>query len=99
MTEKPSIQPGPFRRIGFTDPDADGDNYARWSHAAPKMAMALAEAGYPNHHDLLLGRYQHAITFIGGAAPDSVLLRAGHLCGVGDLIKDLLQERDRRCQA
>lgn len=69
----------------------------RWAVGAPKVAMALNEAGYPCHfeevHFHLGGLQQNVIVFDAPRPALDVLVKAGDVCGIGDLMRTLYEDR------
>lgn len=77
-------------QLGMEGPESS-PNRDRWHEAAPKMAMALSEAGFPTRYEMISlsapGRVDELV-FTGGFPDDITLLKAAHLCGVQDLVEE-----------
>lgn len=65
----------PLYRIGVSP-----SNYERWCDAVPKIAMCLAEAGFPTEI-VAVDRLSFART-----PPESLVAKAAELCGISDLL-------------
>ncbi len=70
----------------------------RWAEAAPRIAMALCEAGYPSEfHETDChggGWRENVVSFLEVMPPDDVLMKAGEVCGVPDLVERLWLNRE-----
>jgi hypothetical protein len=65
------------------------ENRQRWAQAVDRMAMALSEAGYPTKVERFFvskPSRENELVFAKFPPPD-VMLRAGRLCGIEDLIQ------------
>jgi hypothetical protein len=65
----------------------------RWKANAEKVAMALNETGHPCHFEDVSfhvgGWREDVIVFHGATPPLDVLVKAGDVCGIGDLMRRL----------
>lgn len=64
------------------------DKVRRWLDGAEKVAMACCEAGYPCVYTERTETAVGLISFHGAIPPDEVLLKAGDLAGIRDLIEE-----------
>lgn len=76
---------------------AISEHRARWAEAAPKMAMAFCEAGYPctfERWSLVSPTGENEIRFLGEVPPLEVIVRAAELCGIREVLdRDLVRAR------
>lgn len=76
--------------------DSNDPNWVRWEEAAPKMVMALCEAGYPCElieFDPRFPNRFNTIAYIDVEPPVEVILKAAALCGVEDMVGEALNNR------
>lgn len=70
------------------DDDEFTEKCKRWFDGAEKVAMACCEAGYPCTYQPKAPGVLGLLTFSGRIPPEEVLLKAGALAGIQDLIEE-----------